>query len=67
MEQSAFEEILKFGEFSSMLNKSQSMNMKNDNRLEESEKSTDTEDRETSTSKKNDKCTYQVEHEENIV
>lgn len=57
MEQSAFEEILKFGEFSSMLNKSHSINIKNDNGLEESETPTDTEEREISTSNKINNCT----------
>ncbi|XP_033231011.1 zinc finger protein 888-like isoform X2 [Belonocnema kinseyi] len=57
VEQSAFEEILKFGEFSSMLNKSQPLNIKNDNGLEECETATDTEEKEMSTSNKVDNCT----------
>lgn len=54
MEQSAFEEILKFGEFSSMLNKSQAMKAKNNDKIETRGKSCTNEHTETTTFKMKD-------------
>ncbi|XP_051153562.1 zinc finger and BTB domain-containing protein 24-like isoform X1 [Leptopilina boulardi] len=54
VEQSAFEEILKFGEFSSMLNKSQAMKAKNNDKIETRGKSCTSDNTETTTLKMKD-------------